>query len=170
VEKGKYTKPDLRERIKAQVMSGSDGGRPGQWSARKAQLVAQKYKAAGGGYKGGPDSRQQGLKKWTREDWTTADGEKAERKDSKGRPVTKRYLPRSAWEGMSEAEKRATDAKKTEASRRGVQFVSNTRKAQAAGRRARGGNESRHDGGLVHHGSHACKGTNPVSGLRHSKD
>ena len=47
----KYTKPDLRERIKNRIMSGTKGGKSGQWSARKAQLVAVKYKKAGGGYR-----------------------------------------------------------------------------------------------------------------------
>ena len=47
-----YTKPELRERIKNRVMAGSKGGKPGQWSARKAQLVALEYKKAGGGYSG----------------------------------------------------------------------------------------------------------------------
>ena len=47
----KYTKPGLRESIKKRVMAGSKGGKPGEWSARKAQLVALKYKEAGGGYK-----------------------------------------------------------------------------------------------------------------------
>ena len=46
-----YTNPSLRNKIKNQVMAGSKGGNPGQWSARKAQLVAKKYKAAGGGYR-----------------------------------------------------------------------------------------------------------------------
>ena len=46
-----YTKPGLRESIKDRVMASSKGGKPGQWSARKAQLVAKKYKAAGGGYR-----------------------------------------------------------------------------------------------------------------------
>ena len=50
----KYTKPGLRKRIFNQVKAGSSGGKPGQWSARKAQLVAQKYKKAGGGL-GGAD-------------------------------------------------------------------------------------------------------------------
>ena len=40
----KYTKPGLRKRIFNQVKAGSKGGKPGQWSARKAQMVAQKYK------------------------------------------------------------------------------------------------------------------------------
>jgi hypothetical protein len=48
---GNYTKPTLRKRLFNQIKSGSKGGRPGQWSARKAQLLAKKYKAAGGGYK-----------------------------------------------------------------------------------------------------------------------
>ena len=48
---GNYTKPGLRKRIFNQVKAGGKGGAPGQWSARKAQLVASKYKKAGGGYK-----------------------------------------------------------------------------------------------------------------------
>ena len=46
----KYTKPGLRKRIFNQVKAGSKGGKPGQWSARKAQLLANRYKKAGGGY------------------------------------------------------------------------------------------------------------------------
>jgi len=49
---GNYTKPGLRKRIVAQVKAAATHGTgAGQWSARKAQLVAKKYKAAGGGYK-----------------------------------------------------------------------------------------------------------------------
>ena len=48
---GNYTKPTLRKRLFNSVKAGSKGGKPGQWSARKAQLLAKKYKAAGGGYK-----------------------------------------------------------------------------------------------------------------------
>ena len=69
----KYTKPGLRESIKKRVMAGSKGGKPGQWSARKAQLVASEYKKAGGGYKGGEGKKQKALKKWTREEWGTKD-------------------------------------------------------------------------------------------------
>ena len=47
---GNYTQPTKRKRIVASVKAGSKGGRPGQWSARKAQLVASRYKKAGGGY------------------------------------------------------------------------------------------------------------------------
>ena len=50
-EAGNYTKPTLRKKLFNKIMAGSRGGNPGQWSARKAQLLAKEYKAAGGGYK-----------------------------------------------------------------------------------------------------------------------
>lgn len=50
-EAGVYTKPTLRKKLFQQIKAGDKGGAPGQWSARKAQLLAVKYKAAGGGYK-----------------------------------------------------------------------------------------------------------------------
>ena len=65
----KYTKPGLRKRIFNQVKAGSKGGKPGQWSARKAQMVAQKYKAQGGGYKGGKGKKQKDLKRWGKVKW-----------------------------------------------------------------------------------------------------
>ena len=49
---GNYTKPELRKRIVSQVKSAAvQGTGAGQWSARKAQMVAQRYKKAGGGYR-----------------------------------------------------------------------------------------------------------------------
>tara|TARA_B100002019_G_C20828545_1_gene384085 strand:+ start:164 stop:355 length:192 start_codon:yes stop_codon:yes gene_type:complete len=48
---GNYTKPTLRKRLFRAILAGGKGGRPGQWSARKAQMLARKYKAAGGGYR-----------------------------------------------------------------------------------------------------------------------
>tara|TARA_A100000172_G_C2975153_1_gene87359 strand:+ start:227 stop:391 length:165 start_codon:yes stop_codon:yes gene_type:complete len=48
---GNYTKPTMRKRLFNSVKAGSKGGKAGQWSARKAQLLAKKYKAAGGGYR-----------------------------------------------------------------------------------------------------------------------
>tara|TARA_X000001316_G_C922311_1_gene37391 strand:- start:284 stop:493 length:210 start_codon:yes stop_codon:yes gene_type:complete len=50
-EAGNYTKPAMRKRLFQKIMRGSKGGKPGQWSARKAQMLAREYKAAGGGYK-----------------------------------------------------------------------------------------------------------------------
>jgi len=46
-----YTKPTMRKRIFQKIKAGGKGGAPGQWSARKAQILAKAYKAAGGGYK-----------------------------------------------------------------------------------------------------------------------
>jgi|TARA_B110000858_G_scaffold52923_1_gene61366 hypothetical protein len=50
-EAGNYTKPTMRKRIFSRIKSGTKGGKAGQWSARKAQMLAKAYKAAGGGYK-----------------------------------------------------------------------------------------------------------------------
>lgn len=50
-EAGNYTKPRMRKKIFNRIKAGGKGGRPGQWSARKAQMMAKAYKKAGGGYK-----------------------------------------------------------------------------------------------------------------------
>lgn len=127
-----YTKPELREKIKKRIMAGSKGGKPGQWSARKAQLLAMEYRKAGGGYRGRIGQSQRSLKKWTKERWTTSDGEPAIRKGG-----TRRYLPAKAWARLTPAQRRATNRKKILGSRRGNQFVKNTEAAEGAGRNAR---------------------------------
>ena len=48
---GNYTKPEMRKRLFNRIKAGSKGGNPGQWSARKAQMLAAAYKKAGGGYR-----------------------------------------------------------------------------------------------------------------------
>lgn len=48
---GNYTKPALRKRLFQKIKAGTKGGDPGEWSARKAQLLAVEYKKAGGGYR-----------------------------------------------------------------------------------------------------------------------
>tara|TARA_R100001510_G_C7583298_1_gene155490 strand:+ start:212 stop:415 length:204 start_codon:yes stop_codon:yes gene_type:complete len=48
---GNYTKPGMRKKIFQRIKAGSKGGRAGQWSARKAQMLAAAYKKAGGGYR-----------------------------------------------------------------------------------------------------------------------
>ena len=48
---GNYTKPTMRKRLFESIKAGTKGGKSGQWSARKAQLLAKEYKAKGGGYK-----------------------------------------------------------------------------------------------------------------------
>lgn len=127
-----YDKPALRERLKAKIMKGTKGGRAGQWSARKAQLLAHEYEAAGGGYTGKRSTAQRHLKKWGDEKWHTRDGKPAKR----GKTMA-RYLPDKAWKDLSPTERKATDEKKQTASRTGKQFVKNTKRAATAGRRAR---------------------------------
>ena len=50
-EAGNYTKPAMRKRLYNKIKANTKGGKAGQWSARKAQLLASEYKKAGGGYK-----------------------------------------------------------------------------------------------------------------------
>ena len=50
-EAGNYTKPGMRKSLFEKIKAGGKGGNPGQWSARKAQMLAQQYKKAGGGYR-----------------------------------------------------------------------------------------------------------------------
>jgi hypothetical protein len=50
-EAGNYTKPAMRKRLFEKIKAGTKGGKAGQWSGRKAQMLAREYKASGGGYK-----------------------------------------------------------------------------------------------------------------------
>ena len=117
----KYTKPKLREAIKNRILRGDKGGRAGQWSARKSQLLVQAYEKAGGGYKGGKSKSQESLKKWGKEKWTTSDGKPSIRKGK-----DKRYLPERVWKKLKPAEKSAANRAKAEGSKKGKQFVPNT--------------------------------------------
>lgn len=115
-----YTNPELRNRIKNRIMAGSKGGKPGQWSARKAQLVALAYKKAGGGYSGGKSSKQKSLSKWTKEDWGTKSGKPS----TQGSKATgERYLPKKARQALSSSEYAATSKAKREGMKKGKQFV-----------------------------------------------
>ena len=103
-----YTKPDLRERLKRKVMAGSKGGNPGQWSARKAQLLAAEYEKAGGGYTGKRSASQKSLSKWSKQDWRTKSGKPSSQ-------TGERYLPAKAIEGLTAAEYAATTRSKRKA-------------------------------------------------------
>lgn len=74
MDKDKYTKPALRERLKRKIMASSKGGKSGQWSARKSQMLVKQYEAAGGGYKKskGRTKAQRSLSRWTGQDWQSA--------------------------------------------------------------------------------------------------
>ena len=127
-----YTDPALRHRLKDEITAGDKGGRPGQWSARKAQLLVHEYEKAGGGYKGNaPTDAQKHLHEWTEEEWTTADGKAAEQEDG-----MHRYLPKEAWDKLSLEEKAATEKQKHEGGKEGHQFVANTDAAKEARKEA----------------------------------
>jgi hypothetical protein len=108
------TKPDLWEKVKAEITAGERGGREGQWSARKAQIAVQEYKRRGGGYLGAkqPDNH---LVQWTREDWGT-------RSDRESLKSGERYLPKKARKALAAEEYRRTTQKKREDLDRGLQF------------------------------------------------
>lgn len=125
-EESKYTKPALRERLKKKIMAGTKGGKAGQWSARKAQMLAKEYKDAGGGYKsGGKSKAQKSLKKWTKEEWGTKSGKPS----TQGKKATgERYLPKKARESLSDKEYAATTRKKREDTKKGKQHSAQPKK------------------------------------------
>lgn len=129
-----YTKPELRNRLKNEIMASSKGGRAGQWSARKAQLLAQRYEKAGGGYTGSKSKPQKSLSKWTKEEWGTKSGKPS----TQGPKATgERYLPKKAREKLSSAQYAATTAAKRRGTAQGKQFVANTPAAKKASKAAR---------------------------------
>ena len=129
----KYTDPELREEIKKEIKHSDKGGKEGQWSARKSQLLTQEYERRGGGYRGDKDQSQKNLEKWTDEEWQTQEGDARARKDD---GETKRYLPKGLGE-HERREKRETEQRKSAGSKQGQQYVSNTDEAKQARRDAR---------------------------------
>ena len=130
---GKYTDPDLRKKIKEEIKSSHKGGKKGQWSARKSQLLVREYEKRGGGYESEKGRSQRNLEKWTEEEWQTKEGDTDARQDG---DETKGYLPKKAWENMSEEEREETEQKKREGSKKGQQYVSNTDNAKEARKNA----------------------------------
>jgi hypothetical protein len=108
------------KRIVASVKAGDKGGKPGQWSARKAQLATQRYKKSGGGYRGPKTEAQQSLSKWTKEEWGTRSGKPS----TQGAKATgERYLPKKARQALTPSEYAATTRAKREGTSKGKQFV-----------------------------------------------
>ena len=125
----KYTKPDLRRQIKEEIMASDKGGQPGQWSARKSQLLVHEYEKQGGDYKKSEkDEAAKSLEEWSEQDWQTEVGDDRARQGK----VTKRYLPKAVWDSLSESEKREAERIKEAASRQGVQHVEWTPAIQKA--------------------------------------
>ena len=120
-----YTDPELRARLKEEIKAGDRGGRPGQWSARKSQLLTTEYEKQGGGYRheGQRSEAQQHLQRWTEQDWHTIDGA------DRGGHGTSRYLPDVAWRLLSPEEQQATESRKRHGDE---QHVPNTEAAKEA--------------------------------------
>lgn len=92
-ETARKTDPKLWDEVKAEATRSSKGGKPGQWSARKAQMATAAYKKQGGGYEGG-QSKDNHLKQWTDEEWDTKSGEESGK-------TGERYLPKKARDTVS---------------------------------------------------------------------
>ena len=106
--------PKLWEKVKEEVTEGDKGGKPGQWSARKAQLAVSEYKHEGGSYKG-EKTADNHLAQWGKEEWGTKSGEDSGK-------TGERYLPKKARDALTDEEYRRTTKKKRADSRKGKQF------------------------------------------------
>lgn len=127
----KKTDPKLWDKVKKDVTRSSKGGKPGQWSARKAQMAVQEYKEEGGGYEGKKSSDNH-LKQWTDEEWDTKSGKKSGE-------TGERYLPKKAREELSDDEYKRSTAKKRADSAKGKQHSKQPKdvaKKAAASRKA----------------------------------
>ena len=110
----KKTDPELWEKVKTDVTQGDKGGRPGQWSARKAQMAVQEYKHEGGGYEG-KKSEDNHLVQWQEEDWGTKSGHPSGE-------TGERYLPKEARAQLTKEEYKRTSDKKRRDTKRGRQY------------------------------------------------
>jgi len=110
----KKTDPKLWEKVKKDVTKSDKGGKPGQWSARKAQMASAEYKKEGGGYEG-KKSKDNHLKQWTDEEWGTKSGKESGK-------TGERYLPKKAREEMSDKDYADSTAKKRADAKKGKQF------------------------------------------------
>jgi len=116
----KYTKPKLRRKLKKKIKNSDKGGKKGQWSARKSQLLVQKYEKKGGGYKKDEnDKSTKSLKEWSDQEWQTKEGKGKARAGSS----VKRYLPKKAWQKLSKKEKKEAENSKIKKSKSGKQYV-----------------------------------------------
>jgi len=139
-----YTDPALREKLKEEVKAGGKGGKPGEWSARKSQLLVHEYEQAGGGYASEQRTpAQEHLEEWEQQDWRTEDGQPAHRGDAMAR-----YLPAAAWEELTPAQRKATNAKKLSESAE-HQHVGNTPAAAKAAKHAE--EATHHEKKAAHH-------------------
>ena len=127
----KKTNDKMWKSIVSSVKSGSAGGRPGQWSARKAQIATKRYKKKGGGYKGAKSSSNS-LSKWSKQKWDYV----SKGDEKKPRAKRGRYLPESVRKSLSASERAATNRKKRQASAKGKQKAKYSKKVARKVRRS----------------------------------
>lgn len=118
------TNEKLWKSVVSDVKAGSKGGKPGQWSARKAQLAGKAYKDRGGSYSGPKTAAQKSLTKWSKESWQTRSGKPSGQ-------TGERYLPKKAIKSLSASEYAATTRAKREGTKQGKQFVPQPKKIAA---------------------------------------
>jgi len=133
----KKTDPKLWEKVKEKATHSSKGGKPGQWSARKAQMASAEYKDKGGGYEG-KKSKDNHLQQWTDEEWGTRSGEKSGK-------TGERYLPKKAREELSKEEYDRSSAKKRADSSKGKQHSKQPKDVARKAASARKGDETKAD-------------------------
>ena len=131
----KKTDPALWDKVKTDVTEGDKGGKPGQWSARKAQLAVNEYKREGGGYDGAkaPDNH---LVEWGQEDWGTKSGADSGK-------TGERYLPKKAREALTEDEYKRTTRKKQADTADGKQFSAQPKDVARKAAPYRGGGQTK---------------------------
>ncbi|WP_237477758.1 hypothetical protein [Lichenibacterium dinghuense] len=137
-ETAKKTDPKLWEKVKEEVTEGDKGGKPGQWSARKAQMAVQEYKHEGGGYEG-KKSEDNHLVQWGEEDWGTKSGKKSG-------DTGERYLPQEARDKLTDAEYERTSDKKRRDTKKGRQHSAQPKDVAEKTAEARH-HDSHHGGG-----------------------
>jgi len=111
-----YSNPKLREKLKKILMASDKGGKPGQWSARKSQMLASAYENAGGKYIGVKSKEAKSLDKWTKQKWTTKSGKPSLK-------TGERYFPEKLIKNMTPSEYAYETRKKREAMKKGDQYA-----------------------------------------------
>lgn len=135
----KKSEPKLWEKVKKEVTKSSKGGKPGQWSARKAQIATAEYQKEGGGYEG-KKSADNHLQQWTDEEWGTKSGKESGKSGE-------RYLPKKAREKLTDAEYARSTAKKRADTAKGKQFSKQPKDVAAKAAKARRGKAAKGSAG-----------------------
>jgi len=110
----KYSNPKLWDTLKDKIMKGDKGGKVGQWSARKAQLLVKMYKDAGGEFIG-KKKKDNSLARWTKQNWMTKSG-------MPSLVTGERYLPEKAIKALTDEQYEETSKAKRDSLKLGDQY------------------------------------------------